>query len=77
MDYFYISCMEGPVYKTDPMVTWCDFNHILILESILGTPVTNMKFWKEFKKKSENKYREKNQGDEPGKGIFTEFLITE
>lgn len=69
--------MEGPVYKIDPL-PWCDSNHILILEPILQTAATkNMKFWKDLKKKkSENRYRG-NQGNEPGKCIFIEFMITE
>lgn len=76
IDFFNISCMECPVYKIDPL-PWCDSNRILRKESILGTSATkNMKFWKELKK-GETKYGENSQGDEIGKGIFTEFFITE
>lgn len=68
--------MEGSVYKIDSL-PWCDSNHIQILESIQRTPTTkNTKFCKDLNK-SGNRYRGKNQGDEPGKCIFTEFTITE
>lgn len=42
--YLRILCMEGPMYKTDPLAQ-CDSNQFLILESTLGSPATNKKFF--------------------------------
>ena len=42
-DYQHILCMEGQVYKADPLPQ-CDSNHFPILKSTLGSPATMKKF---------------------------------
>lgn len=45
-DYLHALCIEGQVYKTDPLPQ-CDSNQFLILESTPGSPATKKKkFWK-------------------------------
>lgn len=69
-DYLHALCIEGQVYKTDPLPQ-CDSNQFLILESTPGSPATKKKKFE--KDESVKKCRQKDQGNRLEKNIFTEF----